>query len=274
MSVLLALIASPKEKALIESLERGCLPYLSSNFFHKASCFVLENNVKRSEINRLVRDSIGFLTGHKFILPPFAHWDEATWRNLSSGCDEIVECALGWDITDFGSGDFQRIGLIMFTLRNGCLKNEKYAKPYAEKVLITQEEQVTPFHFHWKKMEDIINRGGGNLLVQVYNATADGDFDQTPVNVSLDGRRQFVNAGAILRLKPGESITLPPGQYHKFWGEKNTGPVFLGEVSTVNDDTVDNRFYEPVGRFPDIDEDEKPTHLLSIEYKQAFIRQP
>ena len=33
----------------------------------------------------------------------------------------------------------------------------------------------------------------------------------------------------------------------------------------VNDDTKDNRFYKPVGRFPEIEEDEPPIHLLGNE---------
>jgi len=83
---------------------------------------------------------------------------------------------LGWDITDFGGGDFLKKGLLLFTMRNGNLYDDRYTKPYAEKYLIVEEGQVTPFHFHWKKMEDIINRGGGNLLVQVYNDDGNGGF--------------------------------------------------------------------------------------------------
>lgn len=225
--------------------------------------------MKRSEINRLISGSIQFLNRHNFLLPPFAHWSADTWRNLDATCNEIVENSLGWDITDFGHGDFQGTGLVMFTLRNGRLGQDGISKPYAEKALITLEGQVTPFHFHWKKMEDIINRGGGNLLIQLYNSTADGGFADTAVTVQVDGMRKVVSAGSVLCLKPGESITLPPGLYHKFWGESGFGTVLLGEVSTVNDDTVDNRFYESVGRFPSIDEDEPPRYLLSFEYNRC-----
>ena len=42
--------------------------------------------------------------------------------------------------------------------------------------------------------------------------------------------------------------------------------VLVGEVSKVNDDNVDNRFLEPVGRFPSVDEDEPPIWLLCNEY--------
>lgn len=222
--------------------------------------------MKRSELNQIMRDATAFLDRMQFRLPPFAFWRPAEWRQQNREVQEIVDCMLGWDITDFGSGDFRRIGLLMFTIRNGHYSKRQYVKPYAEKILITLEDQITPFHFHWKKMEDIINRGGGNLLVQVCGSTPDGGFADGPVKVSMDGRNFQVNAQTILRLRPGESITLPCGQYHKFWGEPGTGTVLLGEVSKVNDDTIDNRFKDAVGRFPAIEEDEEPLYLLGNEY--------
>jgi D-lyxose ketol-isomerase len=222
----------------------------------------------RSELNRIMREATEFLGRMHFLMPPFAYWRPQDWRRQSGEVREIKDCMLGWDVTDFGSGDFYRIGLLMFTIRNGHYSRPEYAKPYAEKILITREEQVTPFHFHWRKMEDIINRGGGNLLVQVYQSTPEGEFSAARVPVFMDGRRFGVEAGTVLRVRPGESITLPTGQYHKFWGEKGTGAVLLGEVSKVNDDTIDNRFKDPVGRFPVIEEDEEPLYLLGNEYPE------
>lgn len=43
----------------------------------------------------------------------------------------------------------------------------------------------------------------------------------------------------------------------------------LGEVSQCNDDNTDNRFNPPVGRFPEIEEDEPPYRLLCNEYPKA-----
>ena len=174
---------------------------------------------------------------------------------------------LRWDITDFGSGDFRKVGLLMFTIRNGNFNDKKYVKPYAEKLLIVEDGQVTPYHFHWSKMEDIINRGGGNLIVKVYNSTEDGQFADTDVDIYMDGRHFTVKAGTTVRVRPGESISLQTGMYHCFWAEG--GKTLLGEVSKVNDDRVDNRFYEPTGRFPEIEEDEKPLYLLGNEYPTA-----
>ncbi len=225
--------------------------------------------MKRSEINQILREAEAFMRERQFFLPPFAFWRPDEWENRGPACAEIRDMMLGWDITDFGSGRFGQVGLLMFTLRNGRLPLQLGGKPYAEKIMVVREEQVTPMHFHFQKMEDIINRGGGNLLIEVYNATEDDQLADTPVVVSRDGCRDEVAAGTILRLEPGQSITLPVRQYHRFWGEAGHGTVLVGEVSKVNDDNVDNRFYEPVGRFPEITEDEAPLYLLCNEYPQA-----
>ena len=222
--------------------------------------------MKRSEINRIMSVAIEFLQEMKFQLPPFAYWSVDEWQEKGQEYDEIRDNLLGWDITDFGSGDFFTTGLILFTLRNGNTALDKYSKPYAEKILIVNEEQITPYHFHWYKMEDIINRGGGNLLVKLYNSSDSGEFADSPVTVLTDGRSYDVAAGTVVRLSPGESITLVPGVYHKFWSEKGQGKTLLGEVSQVNNDQDDNRFYDKIGRFPEIEEDEPPLHLLANEY--------
>lgn len=225
--------------------------------------------MKRSELNQIMRDAVEFIDKMNFKLPPFVYWNADDWKDKGHEYDEIRDNMLGWDITDFGSGDYSKIGLLMITIRNGNFSDEKYDKPYAEKLLIVEEEQITPYHFHWKKMEDIINRGGGNLVIKMYNSTEDGEFADTPVTVYSDGRTYEIPAGGTVTLKPGESITLKCGQYHKFWGEKGTGKILVGEVSKVNDDRVDNRFYEPTGRFPEIEEDEAPLYLLGNEYPVA-----
>ncbi|NLK08987.1 MAG: D-lyxose/D-mannose family sugar isomerase [Firmicutes bacterium] len=222
--------------------------------------------MKRSEINQLMKQAVEFFDKMGVSLPPFGYWSKADWEGKGGEYREIVANKLGWDITDFGQGEFLKQGLLLFTLRNGSVDGNGYGKPYAEKLLIVEEEQVTPFHFHWHKMEDIINRGGGNLLIRLYNSNPEGDLDQTDVAVRIDGHSYKVPAGTIIKLTPGESITLTPGMYHKFWGEKGKGTVLVGEVSKVNDDERDNRFLEPVGRFPEIEEDVSPSHLLVTDY--------
>jgi D-lyxose ketol-isomerase len=222
--------------------------------------------MKRSEINSILKDTILFLDKMNFRLPPFAFWSPEDWAKRDTSFDEIRDNMLGWDITDYGHGKFNEIGLLLFTIRNGNIEDRKYKKPYAEKLLVVRENQITPYHFHWKKMEDIINRGGGNLLVKVFGSTTDGALDTAPVPVNVDGHAYTVEAGTVIKLTPGESVTLPTGQYHKFWGEEGFGTVLVGEVSMVNDDKSDNRFLETQGRFPVIEEDEAPLYLLCSEY--------
>jgi D-lyxose ketol-isomerase len=200
-------------------------------------------------------------------LPPFAFWRPDDWAHKGPEADEIRDNALGWDITDFGSGDFSRCGLFLFTLRNGNHQDRtRYPKRYAEKIMIVQAGQVTPMHFHWSKREDIINRSGGHLVLELYKSTADEELSDESFSVSLDGVQKACAPGQRVVLTPGESICLEPYVYHTFYGEQDRGPVIVGEVSDVNDDVKDNRFLEPLGRFPDIEEDEEPLHYLCTEY--------
>jgi D-lyxose ketol-isomerase len=226
--------------------------------------------MKRSEINVIMQKADAFIKNRGLYLPPFAYWTPEAWMEKGIDVSEIVENNLGWDITDFGMGNFEACGLFLFTIRNGNIKNlqDLKGKLYAEKIMIVEDSQITPMHFHWNKMEDIINRGGGDLLITLYNATSDGQLDQkNEVSVSVDGLRRILPPGSTVRLTPGESITLEQGCYHKFWGQ---GRVLVGEVSMVNDDQNDNRFYEPIGRFPDIEEDVPPLYLLCNDYARYY----
>ncbi len=227
--------------------------------------------MKRSEINHIMRSADAFLHERQFSLPPFAYWTPAEWQSKGPEVAEIVQNQLGWDITDFGTGEYQQAGLFLFTIRNGSPKNLEtgQGKLYAEKVLIVDPHQLTPYHFHWSKMEDIINRGGGRLLLQVYWSTPDEQLDkEREVQVSVDGVRRKLPPGGIVELHPGESITLERGLYHQFWAED--GRTLVGEVSLVNDDARDNRFLEALGRFPAIDEDEPPLYLLVSDYPRYY----
>jgi D-lyxose ketol-isomerase len=229
--------------------------------------------MKRSELNNLIDEAVAFCKEKHFLLPPFAYWGLQEWKTKGDEYAEIMDNQMGWDITDFGSGDFQKIGLLIFVLRNGNFTNPKYVKPYCEKILIQDEGQVLPLHFHWRKMEDIINRGGGDLVVELYNSISDNEWDtQTPVTITMDGRGVSVPAGEPLVVKPGESITLAPGQFHKSWAREGTGKVLLGEVSTVADESADNNFPEYSGRLPAIVEDVPPKYLIFADY--ALLKSP
>lgn len=220
--------------------------------------------MKRSEINHHLRQSLQFFETMKVHLPAWGYWKPADWKGKSDTVAEIVTHGLGWDITDFGSGDFAKTGLINFNPRNGSLT--KPDKTYCEKIIVVHEDQVTPLHTHVVKKEDIINRGGGNLVIELRNGDYEGNTHDTPVTVRIDEIAVTVPAGGTVTLKPGESIYLLPGVYHAFWGEAGKGAVLVGEVSTVNDDSTDNIFIDSNPRFPEIEEDEPPLHLLVNDY--------
>ena len=227
--------------------------------------------MKRSEINRALKRMEEMIREYRISLPDFCQFTPEEWRTKGHDYDEVRDNMLGWDITDYGLGRFQEIGFSLITLRNGNMKMaDKYPKTYAEKLLYLEEGQYAPMHFHWAKMEDIINRAGGTVLIRVYNSQADESIDrESPVTVHVDGREITVPAGTQVPLKPGQSITITPLLYHDFTVEPGGGPVLLGEVSQVNDDSSDNRFEPPMGRFPTIEEDEPPYRLLCNEYPAA-----
>jgi D-lyxose ketol-isomerase len=133
-------------------------------------------------------------------------------------------------------------------------------------LLISKENQLSPMHRHVIKAEDIINRGGATLVVELYGSDDEGGFAaDRGGSVWCDGIHRAYSPGEKLQLMPGESVTLMPGDWHAFWAEG--GDVLIGEVSTVNDDETDNIFREPIGRFSTIEEDERPDHLLVSDYK-------
>ena len=227
--------------------------------------------MKRSEINRALHRMEDMIREYRISLPDFCHFTPEEWKQKGHEYDEIRDNMLGWDITDYGLGKFREVGFSLITLRNGnWKKSDRYPKTYAEKLLYLEEGQYAPMHFHWSKMEDIINRAGGTVLIRVYNSLADESIDrESDVTVHVDGHERVVPAGTQVRLEPGQSITITPLLYHDFTVEAGGGPVLLGEVSQVNDDSSDNRFEPPMGRFPTIEEDEPPYRLLCNEYPAA-----
>lgn len=223
--------------------------------------------MKRSRVNEIMAAAEEMIAAFGFRLPPFAGWSVQQFRDRAAQARRIVEARMGWDITDYGQGDFDRLGLFLFTLRNGDLADLRAGggMAYAEKLLISRRDQLSPMHTHVIKAEDIINRGGATLAVQLYGSDGRGGFDPAAGGVvACDGIRRAFAPGEVLRLAPGESVTLRPGDWHAFWGEG--GDVLIGEVSTVNDDLTDNIFREPIGRFAEIDEDVPPRHLLVSDY--------
>jgi len=221
--------------------------------------------VKRSEINTIITGSIAFFKKHRFFLPPFAWIKPDEWKAMAREYESAIQAGLGWDVTDFGLGRFPETGLLLFTIRNGVPGTENGAeKTYCEKIIHLRVGQECPSHYHVSKMEDIINRGGGVLCFRLYRTGKDGrSYTDEEFSVEQDGRTVSCEPGCVIRLEPGESLTIPPYLYHSFWAEEDD--VLAGEVSRVNDDVIDNFFYEDIPRFSDIQEDVPPKYLLVHE---------
>lgn len=225
--------------------------------------------MKRSHINNIIAQADDFIQSFGFRLPDFAYWPPEDMKARRADISGIIDARLGWDITDYGAGDFDNMGLFLFTTRNGSLDELKAGGGmcYAEKIMISRHDQISPMHRHDFKTEDIINRGGAMLAIEMFESDAVGNVDRkADVVVACDGVMKTFAAGHTLMLAPGQSVTLRPGNWHKFWGEG--GDVLIGEVSGVNDDLTDNIFEQPIGRFADIEEDVAPKHLLVADYDQ------
>lgn len=222
--------------------------------------------MKRSRVNAILQEGDAFIRSFGYVMPPFAYFTPAEMQ-ARTDLALLKERQMGWDVTDFGGGDFDRLGLFLFTVRNGDNADLAAGRGmlYAEKIMISKQDQITPMHRHNLKAEDIINRGGGTLTLELFSRAPDGGIDESAeVKVYCDGIARTMAAGSKLRLTPGESVTLMPNHWHSFWGEG--ADVLVAEVSTVNDDRTDNIFREPVGRFAEIEEDEVPLHLLVADY--------
>jgi D-lyxose ketol-isomerase len=221
--------------------------------------------MKRSFVNEVIREADVFMRSFGVILPPFAHWSPERVRGPDAAL--IRDRRMGWDITDYGEGRFDELGLFLFTARNGVADDLARGRGmlYAEKYMISRAAQMSPMHRHNIKAEDIINRGGGTLVIELFAPDAGGDIDRAAqVMVLTDGCTRTLDPGAHLKLTPGESVTLLPGVWHAFWAEG--ADVLIGEVSTVNDDLTDNVFETPIARFSTIEEDCPPLHLLVSDY--------
>lgn len=225
--------------------------------------------MKRSQINTILKNANEFMESFGVKLPPFAYWSPEEMVQKKDQIAGIINGSLGWDITDYGQGNFEKLGLFLFTTRNGRPQDLQNGRGmcYAEKIMISRKDQISPMHRHIQKAEDIINRGGATLAIQMYGSDENGRLDEIKtVEVATDGLLRTLPAGEVLLLSPGESVTLMPGNWHMFWGEG--GDVLIGEVSTVNDDMTDNVFRDPIGRFANIEEDVAPIHLLVSDYSK------
>ena len=227
--------------------------------------------MKRSEINRYIDWAVSVCEKLHIALPSFAFWTPEEWKRRGTTVSHMLAVKQGWDVTDYNSGNFDAVGAVLFTLRNGNIYDKEEGTPYCEKVIIMKEGQKLPLHFHYSKTEDIINRGGGVQCVRVYNSTSKQDGFQldhkSKVYLRLDGIPVSLPAGGVVEVANGNSITLTPYIYHEFWAKEGEGDLVIGEVSSINDDTRDNHFIGDIN-LPKIEEDEPVRYPLCNGYVQ------
>jgi D-lyxose ketol-isomerase len=238
--------------------------------------------VKRSEINATILLARDFFEAYRFKLPRWAAWSVVNWGYSGEEMQAIRDCQLGWDVTDFGLGNFPTQGMTTFMLRNGVpssppvqeasdeqipeTTSEGLNRHYSEKIMLVQLHQTIPLLALKQRTHDLINRGGGDLVIQVYQSTPENELDEkNRVPLQVNGIAYNVKAGGIVRLVPGDGVTLQPGVFHKYWPEKAS--CIVGNISTTCDETNDYLFFDPnCQRFPEIEPDESPIHLLHYEY--------
>ena len=223
--------------------------------------------MKRSEIQQAIGWAKQLLDKSGFALPMFADWSLQDWKEHRQEADTIIKTMRGWDVTTFGHDDFNQIGAVLFTIRNGLLDGSA-GVPYAEKLIMMKEGQMLPNHYHAQKTEDIINRGGGVLVIRVYNSLPDGSVDRTgDVRIKMDGIESIVPAGTDVEVIRGNSMTIYPGLYHLFIAKTGCGDLLVGEVSSINDDHTDNYFEDSRPRFIPVEEDVPVEIPLCNEYE-------
>jgi D-lyxose ketol-isomerase len=223
--------------------------------------------MKRSQINQELKWAKDLLDKNNIKLPPFGYWTLEEWKSDKKDLSALKEVMLGWDITDYGKDKFNQLGAVLFTLRNGSLKDNRIGTPYAEKLIVLKDGQRLPIHYHASKTEDIINKAGGVLAIKLYNSLENGEVDyKSEVSVDLDGVTYVFEAGEEVNILAGNSITLRPYMYHMFWAKEGCGDLICGEVSSINDDNIDNYNAEEVSRFSKVEEDEAILHPLCNEY--------
>ncbi|MBO5564125.1 MAG: D-lyxose/D-mannose family sugar isomerase [Lachnospiraceae bacterium] len=227
--------------------------------------------MKRSEIDKQIDWAIEACKENHCALPDFAFWTPEEWKAKEAETGYMRKVAMGWDVTDYNSGDFDKIGAVLFTYRNGDLQHPEDGKVYCEKYIAMKDGQMLPRHFHYFKTEDIINRAGGVLRVYCWNSKSKEENyavdEVSDVHVKCDGIDVTVRAGGYVDITPGNSITLTPGMYHSFEAVAGKGNLIVGEVSRVNDDANDNHF-NPEVNLPPIEEDQPARHQLCGGYVQ------
>jgi len=182
----------------------------------------------------------------------------AAANDYLAGIGRVVTPWHGLDVTDYGLGNFDTVGLVAYVLDN------RRREGYAHKRLVLARNQICPNHYHWTKSETICCEDGQILITLGGQAVRHGAgwdercrlVDVEVNNVPVHHDHGQIEMGTVaITLNAGDAIFLPHGTWHEF--RAVGGFALAEEVSTFNDDDTDNVFSCPdILRFPpEIDQD-------------------
>ena len=226
--------------------------------------------MKRSTINTIMAEADDLIRKHGFVLPPFAYWTPEDFKGRSATRASRDRRALRLGHHRLRRRAVRRDGPVpvhpaQWPVWQICKRGGGMC--YAEKLLISRQDQLSPMHTHVIKAEDIINRGGATLVVELFGSDDAGQFRRG----SRWNGLAAMASGAIT--SPAKNCASRPEKASPCGPATGTpsgataATCLIGEVSTVNDDETDNIFREPIGRFANIEEDVAPTHLLVSDYR-------
>ena len=75
--------------------------------------------MKRSAVNQALKELEAMCEKYHCYLPPFCHFTPQQWQSIGHEYDEVRDCMLGWDITDYGMDHFDKFGFSLITIRTG-----------------------------------------------------------------------------------------------------------------------------------------------------------
>jgi D-lyxose ketol-isomerase len=224
--------------------------------------------MKRSFVDSRIAAMLAMCERHGARLPSFAHWGEHDYSADPSAARRILDGGLGWNVVEFKPGGFAQSGLSVFTLRMGDGRQLSHGRGrlYAEKVLLAEDGQRTPHHYHIVKTEDIVNRGGARFVVELFKVDRAGTPLKERFRALKDVKILELEPGAKVVLEPGESLTLDPFVAHAFWAEG--GATLAGEVSLAHDDRADNLFLPPLAASSPIEEDAPRKYMTVRDHER------
>jgi D-lyxose ketol-isomerase len=237
--------------------------------------------MKRSEIDAAIERAIGSAKKHGVALPKWADWHPL---QFDASADGIRHQKLGWKVVDFGVGDFQNCGLVIFALcspiadesgapvtKQQTIGGHDYpVTGFSRKYLFVQAGQTEPHHFHRQKTrKEVTVIAGASVRFELAWADGDTQLSDKDVEVQVDGIWHHLPANGSIVVAPGETITLPGELSHIISVPEGGQDTIMLETSTANNDSNDNIFPFMTPTSAPVSEDAKARYQLLDEHRAS-----